>query len=168
MSDGGIDEAALKRAYGSFATGVTVVCAMDEKGTPRGFTASAFSPVSLDPPIILVCIGYKGRTGPVFAKAESFAVSVLTEAQSAVSNLFASPDADRFAETPWETHSSGAPILKQRAAFFDCAVRERVDAGDHFVLLGDVEAFGSEPDETPLTYWRAGYGRFDPLAKTPD
>jgi len=163
MGDEAIDEDALKQAFGSFATGVTVVCALDETGAPRGFTASAFSPVSLDPPIILVCIAYRGRTGPIFAKAESFAVSVLTEAQSAVSNLFASPDADRFGETAWETRASGAPILSERVAFFDCAVRERVDAGDHFILLGDVEAFEAVDAQTPLTYWRAGYGRFSPF-----
>ena len=163
MTEDLFDDAALKRAFGSFTTGVTVVCALDETGAPRGFTASAFQPVSLDPPIIMVCIAYRGRTGPMFAKAESFAVSVLTDAQSAVSTLFASPDADRFAETPWETQASGAPILRERVAFFDCAVRERVDAGDHFILLGDVEAFEATEDAAPLTYWRAGYGRFAPL-----
>ncbi|MEM6490455.1 MAG: flavin reductase family protein [Pseudomonadota bacterium] len=162
MTDVDLDEAALKRAFGSFATGVTVVCTIDETGAPRGFTASAFSPVSLDPPIILVCVAYRGRTGPIFAKAESFAVSVLTEDQAEVSNLFASPDADRFAATPWETQASGAPILSEHVAFFDCAVRERVDAGDHFILIGDVEAFDSVSDRAPLAYWRASYGRFDP------
>jgi len=152
------DPAALKKAFSRFPTGVTVVGARDQSGAPHGFTASAFTPVSLDPPLLLVCVGYASRSASVFAKAETFAVSVLTHAQDAISTRFATPGAERFSITPWEPKTTGAPVLVETAGWFDCTVHDRVDAGDHFLLLGRIEALGGPDDApAPLGYWRSGY-----------
>ena len=152
------DPNALKLAFSRFPTGVTVVGAMDETGAPTGFTASAFTPVSLDPPILLVCVGYATRSSTVFAKAGAFSVNILSHDQGEISNRFATPDAERFAVTPWEKKTTGAPVLSESAGWFDCRVRERVDAGDHFLLLGDIAAIGGPAAPIPpLGYWRSGY-----------
>lgn len=153
------DRDALKRAFSAFATGVTVVGTLDDTGAPRGLTASAFTPVSLTPPILLVCIGYNTRTSTVFAKSEQFAVSILKADQADISTRFATKDNERFEVTPWEKRATGAPVLRECAAWFDCLVRDRVDAGDHFILLGDIEAIGvDESDPNPLGYFRSQYG----------
>lgn len=152
------DQKALKQAFSRFPTGVTVVGALDETGAPQGFTASAFTPVSLDPPVLLVCVGYATRSSAVFAKAPAFSVSVLGDGQDELSTRFATPGAERFSVTPWEKKTTGAPVLTESAGWFDCLVRERMDAGDHFLLIGDIAAIGG-PEElaAPLGYWGSRY-----------
>jgi flavin reductase (DIM6/NTAB) family NADH-FMN oxidoreductase RutF len=154
-----IDAKALRQALGTFATGVTVVATREPGGEPRGFTANSFTSVSLDPPLILVCIAKAAASCPVFSAASHFAVSVLAERQKDVSSLFASKAPDKFASADWRPGPAGSPIIADAAAWFDCRRHQLVDAGDHVVLIGEVLGFDHTP-ERPLGYCRGAYISF--------
>ncbi len=158
-----IDPVALRRAFGTFLTGVTVITTRDAEGNPRGMTANSFTSVSLDPPLLLVCVGKGASSYPAFAEGQSFAVNLLHEEQKDVSNLFASKSADKFAAIAHDRVHTGAPILSDCLTWFDCTVHQRVEAGDHLVLIGQVRAFGTSPS-APLAFCRGRYAAVkDPL-----
>jgi flavin reductase (DIM6/NTAB) family NADH-FMN oxidoreductase RutF/pimeloyl-ACP methyl ester carboxylesterase len=154
-----IDPKALRRAFGAFATGVTVVTTAQEDGVPRGFTANSFTSVSLDPPLVLVCLAKTASSYPVFSNAAGFAVNVLAESQRDVSGLFASKAADKFDRVAWRRSAGGRPVIEGAAAWLDCVMHEVVDAGDHAILIGRVVAFGDGTDN-PLGYCRGAYVTF--------
>lgn len=154
-----IDIAEFRRALGAFVTGVTVVTTIQPDGSARGFTANSFTSVSLDPPLILVCIGKTASSYPVFSQAGHFAVSVLAEDQKAVSGVFASKAADKFDQVRWHRRVTGAPVIDGAAASFDCATHDVVDAGDHVILIGRVLDFIHSPS-SPLGYCRGAYVNF--------
>ncbi|RZF25231.1 flavin reductase [Paraburkholderia sp. UYCP14C] len=153
------DIAEFRRALGAFVTGVTVVTTIQPDGSPRGFTANSFTSVSLDPPLILVCIAKTAASYAVFSDARRFAVSVLAEDQKNVSGVFASKAADKFAQVPWSTRKTGAPVMDGAAASFDCTTHEVVDAGDHIILIGRVVDF-VQTSSSPLGYCRGAYVNF--------
>ena len=136
-----IDPRALRDAFGTFLTGVTVVTTMDSGHEPRGFTANSFASVSLDPPLLLVCLAKSSTRSHTFRSAAGFAVNILSEKQQAVSTTFATPVADRFGAVNWRLGPYGSPALAGVSAWFDCAVHNSVDAGDHVILIGQVKAF---------------------------
>jgi len=153
------DIAGFRRALGAFVTGVTVVTTIQPDGSPRGFTANSFTSVSLDPPLILVCIAKTASSYAVFSQTGHFAVSVLAEDQKAVSGVFASKAADKFAQVAWQTRATGAPVMDGAAASFDCATHQVVDAGDHIILIGRVVDF-VHTSSSPLGYCRGAYVNF--------
>ena len=136
-----IDPRDLRQAFGRFMTGVTIVTTVDPQGTPVGFTANSFSSVSLDPPMLLVCPGKFLSTFDHFASCDYFGVSVLAEGQEEISNTFASFKGDRFARSPYRLAANGVPLIDGAVAQFSCKTRELVDAGDHGILLGQVETY---------------------------
>ena len=136
-----LDPRALRNAFGSFPTGVTVVTALGDDGTPVGFTANSFTSVSLAPPLLLVCPARRLTSFPVFAACARFAVSVLAEGQEDVANTFASFEGDRFAAVSWQPDHAGVPLIEAAAAQFSCRTRQVVEAGDHVLLLGEIDAF---------------------------
>lgn len=152
----GIDPRALRSAFGSFMTGVTVVTAMDADAAPLGFTANSFTSVSLDPPLLLVCLAKSSSNYAALTQAAGFAVNILSDGQSDISNTFARPSDDRFAGLSWQTGPHGSPILGGVSAWFDCARHDVVDAGDHTILIGEVKAFDSTP-APGLGYVRGAY-----------
>jgi flavin reductase (DIM6/NTAB) family NADH-FMN oxidoreductase RutF len=150
------DPRALRDAFGAFMTGVTVVTALDAQGNPIGFTANSFTSVSLDPPLVLVCVARTSRNHDVLVASEGFAVNILSEGQKDVSNVFARPVEDRFAAVTWRPGPHGAPIFDEVSAWFDCAMHRTVEGGDHSILIGRVEAF--ENHASPgLGYARGAY-----------
>lgn len=151
-----IDPNQLRQAFGSFVTGVTVVTAWDAEGHPRGMTANSFTSVSLDPPLLLVCIGKHAASFAVFQGARSFAVNMLHQGQAELSALFASKSPDKFKATDHRAVHTGAPVLASCLAWFDCSVHDRVDAGDHMILIGRVHAFDTSPSQ-PLAFCRGRY-----------
>ncbi|MCA8387916.1 flavin reductase family protein [Burkholderia multivorans] len=153
------DTSGFRRALGAFVTGVTVVTTIQSDGSPRGFTANSFTSVSLDPPLILVCIAKTASSHPVFSATQRFAVSVLAENQADVSGVFASKAQDKFARVPWDTHKTGAPVIRDAAASFDCVTHDVVDAGDHIILIGRVVDF-AQTSASPLGYCRGAYVNF--------
>lgn len=154
-----IDARELRRALGAFVTGVTVVTTVDAEGKPRGLTANSFSSVSLDPPLVLVCVAKTAASCPVFAAAKSYAVNILAEGQREVSGTFASRSADKFGAVSWRKERTGSPILDGVAAWLDCELHDTVDAGDHVILIGRVLAFDHAP-ANPLGYCRGNYVDF--------
>ncbi len=156
---GDIDLRALRQTLGCFVTGVTVVTALDGAGAPRGFTANSFTSVSLEPPLILFCIGKNAGSFDTFRTCGSFAVNILSESQREISNRFAGKVADRFAQIGWQPGQSGAPLLEGALGWLECTTEERIDAGDHVIVVGRVIAFRSGGDR-PLGYFRGAYVNF--------
>jgi flavin reductase (DIM6/NTAB) family NADH-FMN oxidoreductase RutF len=151
-----LDPRALRNAFGTFMTGVTVVTSHDAEGAPLGFTANSFTSVSLDPPLVLICLANSSQNYDALVSAGGFAVNILSEAQIEISNTFARPSKDRFAGIKWQNGPHGAPLLADVSAWFDCAMHKTVDAGDHVILIGEVKAFGTAPNPG-LGYARGAY-----------
>jgi len=145
------DPRALRNAFGSFMTGVTVVTARTDTDTPVGFTANSFTSVSLDPPLLLVCPSKALSNYGAFASCSYFAVNVLEARQKDISDIFASDHEDRFAKVAHETNALDLPLITDALAQFSCATEQRVEAGDHLVLIGRVKAF-AHSDGTGLGY----------------
>ncbi|MDX8499947.1 alpha/beta fold hydrolase [Mesorhizobium sp. VK4C] len=154
--DANFDSGEFRRALGSFLTGVTIVTTIGQEGEPRGFTANSFTSVSLDPPLVLVCIAHKALGHPVFATAKSFAINILNESQKAASGIFASKAADKFATVDWRPGQTGSPVLDGSVACFDCDMERLVEAGDHSILIGRVRDFQHNTAQ-PLGYCRGAY-----------
>ena len=143
----------FREALGSFPTGVTIVTTLDKDSQPIGFTANSFTSVSLEPHLILICIDKASFNIEAFSKGNHFAVSILSENQHHISNTFALPATDRFDQINWEPKITGSPIINESVAWFDCIKDSFIEAGDHFVLIGQVQAFDSST-KTPLVYLR--------------
>ncbi|AZO12107.1 MULTISPECIES: alpha/beta fold hydrolase [unclassified Mesorhizobium] len=150
------DVVEFRRALGSFLTGVTIVTTIDEAGDPRGFTANSFTSVSLEPPLVLVCIAKKALGHQAFSTSRGFAVNILSEAQKSASGIFASKAADKFASVVWQPGQTGNPLIDGSVAVFDCGMEKLVDAGDHSILIGRVQAF-THSGAQPLGYCRGAY-----------
>ena len=149
-------ERALKRAFGAYPTGVTVVTTF-EGGEPRGFTANSFTSVSIDPPLLLVCHDNRAGSAAAFRAATGFAVNVLASDQEAMAMRFAKPGDDKFGGLDWRA-GEGGPILPGVAAWLDCAHEATHPGGDHAILVGRVLTH-EDAGADPLAYWR---GRFYP------
>ncbi|WP_299668007.1 flavin reductase [uncultured Ruegeria sp.] len=146
----------LRQAFGSFATGVTVVTSRSDDGAPIGFTANSFTSVSLDPPLLLVCLAKSSSNIVHFSRSGRFAINILSETQKDVSARFASRVDDRFAETQWSDSALGNPLIDDAIAWFDCETDNIVDAGDHMILIGRIAGF-DQSDGRPLAYLRGHY-----------
>lgn len=163
LSDAPIDPIALRRAFGTFVTGVTVITTRSADGSPRGMTANSFTSVSLDPPLLLVCVAKSASSYGAFTDSGCFAVNILHEGQVDVSNVFASKSPDKFQSVNHDCVHTGAPVLTDSLTWFDCTAVKTVDAGDHSILIGQVRAFGTSPS-APLGFCRGRYANVkDPL-----
>lgn len=147
---------ALRDAFGSFATGVTVITTREPDGTPRGFTANSFTSVSLDPPLLLVCLAKSALSCDVFTEAPHFAVNILAEDQREISGLFASRSTEKFQIAKWRPDANDTPLLDGAVSSFSCARHRLVDAGDHLILIGKVEDFEAHSGQ-PLGYFKGAY-----------
>jgi flavin reductase ActVB len=128
----------FRDAMARFPSGVVVVTAHCEDGTPRGFTASSFCSVSLEPPLVLVCLSDTADSALVFARCEHFAVSVLAPEHQHLALRFATKGADKFADPVLEPSPTGLPAVYQAPVQLDCAAYARYPAGDHTILIGRV------------------------------
>lgn len=153
------DPKLLRRTLGTFVTGVTVVTTIDADGRPRGMTANSFTSVSLDPPLVLICIGNHAASFEAFGAADRFAISILAEEQQEVSALFASKTPDKFDQVSWRVENTGAPVIDGAVGWLDCSLHERVLAGDHLILIGRVMAFASNGGR-PLGFFAGQYVNF--------
>lgn len=155
----GSDARTLRDALGCFATGVTIVTTTAADGSPIGLTANSFTSVSLDPPLLLVCIAKKAGSAATLKAASHFAVNVLQIGQQPASDRFARKSEDRFADTAWEPGETGVPVLKGSLSSFECAQDAVHDGGDHFILIGKVIKASFESRRDPLLYFRGKYRR---------
>ncbi|MGA4844422.1 flavin reductase family protein [Streptomyces sp. G45] len=158
------DPAHLRRAFGAFATGITVVTAGGP--APRGMTANSFTTVSLDPPLVLVCVNREAVMHQVLTEAGHFGVSLLGAGQESVARHFADRSRPaglgQFTEGTWRPGPvTGAPLLADALAHFECAPWRQYDGGDHTVFLGEVLAMRRRGGRDALLYVD---GRFRALA----
>ena len=146
----------FRSAMGRFASGVTVVTTKTKDDKPSGITVSAFSSVSLEPPLILVCIDKRASVHDLLEEGHHFAVNVLAEDQEILSRRFASKDPDRFSGTGYTEGGTGAPLLTGALASIECRVVYAYPGGDHTIVVGEVERINVS-DGKPLAYFRGGY-----------
>ena len=138
----GTDKRALRQAFGAFPTGVVVVSAIDaQHGGPVGFTANSFTSVSLEPPLLLVCPAKSLSNYRVFSTCSHFAISILSEHQREISEIFSRFKGDRFSRVSWSSDEHDLPVIHGAAAHFSCRTDRSVDAGDHSILIGQVMGF---------------------------
>jgi flavin reductase len=150
----------FRSTVGAFATGVTVVTTRGEEHA-YGMTANAFSSVSLDPPLVLVCVISQSEGSEHIKRNGCFAVNVLAEAQEPISRYFASRDRprgrDAFAEVSHRIGASGSPILDGVIGYLDCRLHAEHDAGDHQIFIGEVLELGFEVEGRPLLFHGGQY-----------
>jgi flavin reductase (DIM6/NTAB) family NADH-FMN oxidoreductase RutF len=155
----GHDPRTLRDALGCFATGVTVVTALDDQGRPAGLTVNSFTSVSLEPPLLLVCVHKQAAAAAPLTGAASFAINVLQTGQQPASITFSTRGEDRFGCTPWSRGESGAPILGDSLCVFECERFAVYDGGDHHILVGQVVKASFDAGLDPLLYFRGSYRR---------
>jgi flavin reductase (DIM6/NTAB) family NADH-FMN oxidoreductase RutF len=146
----------FRRACGRFATGVAIAGAMDANGVPHGLTVNSFSSVSLEPPLILICLGHAIARIDVFREARFFGLSVLRADQRDLSERFAERMDNRFDGLPWRRGETGAPLLDGVLAQIECATVRRVTAGDHDIFVAEMLAAEVYEGE-PLIYYASTY-----------
>lgn len=135
-----VDAATFRHALGRFPSGVTVVTVRGDDGLDYGMTVSAFASLSLGPPLVLVCIGDDATIAGAVAAAGHFAVSVLSEDQTAIAQRFAEPGADRFAGAKFSRGADGLALIDGAAAHLECTIVARHRGGDHTIVVGEVTA----------------------------
>lgn len=160
-----VERRAFRDALGCFATGVTVATSVSPDGQLLGITANSFNSVSLDPPLVLFSIDRNAYSLDAFIAAGCFAINVLREDQRELSNNFARALADKWVGVHYELWQTGAPILTDALANFDCETHSTYDGGDHVIFVGRVIRMACAPSGKPLVYFRGGYSRLaDPPA----
>jgi flavin reductase (DIM6/NTAB) family NADH-FMN oxidoreductase RutF len=161
LSNPNLSPALLRQAFGSFATGVTVVTTLDAAGNPVGLTANSFSAVSLEPPLVLWCISMTTPSFAAFRDCSHYAINVLSADQEEISNRFANPSPDKFAGIAYASGISGVPLLEGCIANFECRNATQYPGGDHLILVGQVENQRVNLD-TPLLFFASRYAALQP------
>jgi 3-hydroxy-9,10-secoandrosta-1,3,5(10)-triene-9,17-dione monooxygenase reductase component len=156
-----VDPSSFRRTLGQFATGVTVVTTRDASGRPLGLTVSAFCAVSLEPPLVLVCIDHRSEANRGLRESGEFAVSVLAEDQEGVSRRFAAAGSDKLEGFPFLDGPLGLPLVPGAVAHLECRVRSFHDEGDHAVWVGEVHGAAAQPG-SPLLHHAGDYRRLLP------
>ena len=152
----GVDPAQFRQLLGRFATGVTVLTARDPRGHPIGMTASSVASVSLQPPLLLVCVDQRHDMLAAMQAAHWFVLNVLAADQEAISRRFAAEHPDRFDGIGYRDDKHGIPVLDDVLASIACAKHGEAPGGDHTVFFGLVTG-GTVSDRRPLLYYRGGY-----------
>lgn len=155
-----IDPDLFRSVLGRFATGITIITVRDADSRDHGMTVSAFSSLSLEPPMVLTCIANDATMAPVIATADSFAVNILSDHQEALSRRFAGKQDDRFADVPFSRSAQGNVVLDEVLASLDCRIVTRHAGGDHVIVIGEVLA-GQVREGRPLLYYRGGYAQLE-------
>jgi flavin reductase (DIM6/NTAB) family NADH-FMN oxidoreductase RutF len=156
----------FRTALRCFAAGVTVVTTRDREGRPSGLTASAFTSVSLDPPLVLVCVDHAATAHPDLRDRGWFAVNVLRRDQEALSRRFAVSGGDKFRGVSCHEGQTGLPLLDGALATLECRIVEAHEAGDHTIFIGQVESV-SVAGGRPLVYFHGDYHSLTPDSSVP-
>lgn len=158
MSAASIDTSALRRAFGTYATGVVVIGARGADGLPVGMTVNSFSSVSLSPALVSFCPARSSFAFPVYQAMTHFAVSVLGEEHRAISDRFARASGEhKWGGVRHRLGEGGVPVLEDAVAAFECEVADRFDAGDHVIVLGRVLRFEHHGERSPLLFHGSRY-----------
>lgn len=157
-----IESSLFREALAAFPTGVTIITVRDESGQPCGMTANAFCAVSLDPPLILVCVNRSASTHDRIVRDGQFGVNILSEITEEISRHCARPGSEKHLRDEWLVRSNDrAPHLKDAATYLDCHVESVHPAGTHSIVVGAVVDVVSRLHE-PLLYYRGAYRRVAP------
>jgi flavin reductase (DIM6/NTAB) family NADH-FMN oxidoreductase RutF len=148
----------FRRACGRFATGVAIASVLDANGAPHGLTVNSFTSVSLDPPLILICLGHAVTCIDAFRSSRHFGINVLAEGQRELSDRFARKGEDRFDGLEWYRGESGVPLLPAVLGAIECRVHQRFTSGDHDILVGEMIRVHITEGE-PLLYFASRYRR---------
>ena len=154
----GLDQARFREVLGHFATGITIVTAVEDN-KPVGFSCQAFAALSLDPPMVILAPARSSTSWPRIAQAGAFCVNILAEDQEAVCRAFAVPGGDKFDGVAWTPGITGAPLITGSLAMVECTLGSIHDGGDHELVTGYVVGLEIS-DGAPLLFYRGGFGRF--------
>ncbi|MEX2481262.1 MAG: flavin reductase family protein [Gammaproteobacteria bacterium] len=164
MTDDSITGEQFRRACGLWATGVSIVTTTDAQGKLYGLTMNAVTSLSLDPPMLLVCVDFGSDTLAPLLESGAFCVNILARNQQDLSNRFAKKGQDKFEGVPYSISANGAPILANTLVSATCSLRDAIDGGDHKICCGVVETIvaNESVDAEPLLYYN---GRYAALGK---
>ena len=152
-----LDAQQLRQAYSRLAAGTSVVTMIAPEGTKIGLTVSAVTSVSVEPPLMLVCINSKSRAIGALESGVPFVINLLSRSQEAVGMQFASREADKFAGVAHDMTDSGALYLSNTLANIECVPHEIVPTGDHYVVIGAVTDVRLGDDAPPLVFFRSRF-----------
>jgi flavin reductase (DIM6/NTAB) family NADH-FMN oxidoreductase RutF len=155
-----VDQHSFRAVLGRFASGVTVVTTRDKRKRDQGMTVSAFCSVSLEPPLVLICIEHTSSLYPSLEKATHFTVNILSEGQEAIARRFAERGGNRFDGLGYSRGQNGMAVLDDVLGYVECEVVARHEAGDHDVVIGGVEVAVAQEGK-PLLYYRGGYAQLE-------
>jgi flavin reductase (DIM6/NTAB) family NADH-FMN oxidoreductase RutF len=153
-----LDPKELRRVMGHFATGVTIITTCGKDGAPYGLTANAFTSLSLDPPLCLVCVDRKAESFAHFYDSKVFTVNFLTVEQEALSSRFAKSGGDKFTGVETAPGHHGAPLIAGALAALECRITDTLAGGDHVIHVGRIEHFAVH-DGIPLLFYQGRYRR---------
>ena len=149
-----------KAVLGRFCTGVTVITSLDE-GEPVGFTCQAFTALSMEPPLVLLCPQKTSTTWPRIRRAGRLAVNMLSDRQRETGRRFARTGVDRFSGVEWRPSPSGMPLLPGTLAWLECHVVEEIDAGDHTIVVASVDDLATGQAGHPLLFFQGRFLDYD-------
>jgi flavin reductase (DIM6/NTAB) family NADH-FMN oxidoreductase RutF len=155
-----MDSNLFRRACAQFATGVAIASALDQHGLPHGMTINSFTSVSMDPPLVLICVDKTSNLLSIFEHCGHYGLSFLGHHQQALSHRFAQRGQDRFDGTPWMPGAHGVPLIPDALAHLECRITSTVTAGDHTVLIAEVISADIQSGR-PLLYFESGYRRLE-------
>ncbi len=153
-----IEVAQLRRAFGCFPSGVTAVCSRGAD-LPIGLAASSFTSVSVEPPLVSVCMQHSSTTWPVLRDRPRLGLSVLAEGQDEICARLASKTGDRFAGTSWFASPDGAVFVHGATLWLDCTIHAEVPSGDHDIVLLNIHGISADPDVLPLVFHGSRFRR---------
>ena len=155
------DPVQLRRVFGAFPSGVTAIAALIE-GQPIGLAASSFVSVSLDPPLVSVCVAHSSTTWPVLRTASRFGVSVLAADQERACRQLSARDGDRFAALDWRASRDGAVLFDRASAWLECRTEAQYEAGDHDIVVLRVHDLDADHGIRPLVFHASQFRRLEP------
>lgn len=153
-----LDPATLRKTFGAFPTGVAALAGL-LGAEPVGLAASSFTSVSLDPPLVSVCVSTGSATWPLLRRPARIGVSVLAHDQEKACRQLATRGIDRFAGLDWTATDDGAVLLTGASAWLDCSIHREIPAGDHEIVLLNVHRLGADPGVPPLVFHGSQYRR---------
>ena len=158
MTETTMTEIDLRRVYGAYPTGVAVVAGL-AGGRPVGMAASSFVPVSLDPPLVSVCMAHASTTWPLLRDLPHIGISVLGAHQEEAGRRLGARRGYRFAGVPWRPTANGCVLIEGAAAWYDCTVEQRIRSGDHDIVVLRVHALDAAAEVSPLVFHASRFHR---------
>jgi flavin reductase (DIM6/NTAB) family NADH-FMN oxidoreductase RutF len=153
-----MDSREIRNIMGHFATGVTIVTTRDSAGSPFGLTVNSFTSLSLNPPLVVVCIDKAAQCYSCFEESKVFAVNVLSEDQEELSSRFATKGIEKFGEIKWHRGENNVPLLDGSIGTIECKIVNSYEGGDHTIYLGEIVSANATEDR-PLLFFKGKYHR---------